>query len=139
MRKSIVYFFYIAICFCGMTILFVGKNGFSSERLAQVHNKNYYVNRHVILFVIKIKYKAKDTDHNLWSISGYPCRLTFETMIFQSKPPSCIWKYVWVYYFSVAEKRKISFSFWSLSHFFLNCRQKSLSLFSFRKVLHVLS
>ena len=36
-------------------LLGVGKNGFSSGRLAQVHNNNCCVDRHVILFVIKIK------------------------------------------------------------------------------------
>ena len=66
----------------------VGKNSFSNGRLAQVHNKYCCVNRHVTLFVIKLKYKAKNIDHNIWSVSGYPCCLTFEITIFQSKPPS---------------------------------------------------
>ena len=93
--------------------------------------KKYCVNRHVILFVMKIINKAKDTDHNLWRVSGYPCCLTFETTIFQSKPPSCIWKYVLAYYFSIAEKRKDSFFFLVSLSLFLNCRKKSLYIYIF--------
>ena len=93
----------------------VWKNGFWSRIMAQVYNKIYCKNRHVALFFFNTnKTKRKGIRLQPLEPIRVSSRMILETMIFQSKPPSCIWKYVWAYFY-VVEEKDFLFSFSSLS------------------------